>query len=335
MGMAGTSYEAQQAPLYYALLAIPNLTLKKLQIDPDLQIRVLRAFGIFSLLCSAWLFIAIFGILHSLTGIPKSYGLLCAICALHLYISDHATLGNDCFSLFICCSTVLASLLFLREKRRYWLFLSAVSSLAASYVKIINAPIIFIPTLAYIFQRYSGLDANRSNRTALALSPILFVPSWNLVQFLKFRSLLPGIQVANNFSAIVQPVPSISAFANFLLRDAFGATELATRHCLGLVIAAFALNLCCSLWTLVRKNSLGAASLVSAFVVLSTLSMALLLNKYVVGVQWLFFRHYMGFAPFWLTALLVFPIRSTRLTEALLFSSSVLAGCIFLFLSSG
>ena len=44
MGLAGTSYEAWQPPLYYALLTPPNLLLESLGANPRLRITVLRLF---------------------------------------------------------------------------------------------------------------------------------------------------------------------------------------------------------------------------------------------------------------------------------------------------
>lgn len=42
MGLAGYSYEAQQPPIYYFLLTLPNLALKAMHIDPTVQIQTLR-----------------------------------------------------------------------------------------------------------------------------------------------------------------------------------------------------------------------------------------------------------------------------------------------------
>lgn len=335
MGMAGTSYEAQQAPLYYALLAPPNVLMKRRHVRSDIQIKVLRSFGIFALLGSGWLLIASFGIVHEITNLPRSYGLLSAVLAFQLYSSYHSTLSNDCLSLFTCCLTLYASLRFFRDNRVLWLLLSAAGSLAAVNVKVINFPLAFIPALAVFVQsRYNPGSVNAA-RVGISVSTILLAPLWSAVQFLELHSLLPGLQVARIFSAIAHPVPRSADFAELVIMDAFmldSDAGLPAKTWFWLPFLSFAVNFSWSLWIAIRKKKPEGVPVVIACVVAAlSLFLAEALNRTIPGVHWVAFRHYLAYAPFWLAAVVAYPVRSTKLTEEILLLMSLLVGCYSMF----
>lgn len=100
MGIEGRSYEAQQPPLYYAALAVPERAMQLADVAPHVRIPALRIFQGIVVFAGAALAILLFRELSLLTGISATSGWLFAALLALLNATRFATLGNDAFGLF-------------------------------------------------------------------------------------------------------------------------------------------------------------------------------------------------------------------------------------------
>ncbi|MEM6797011.1 MAG: hypothetical protein AAF725_23755, partial [Acidobacteriota bacterium] len=302
MGLAGRSYEAQQPPLYYALLALPNRVLRSTGVGPDQRIRCLRLFGILAHTAGALLFIPLMATLSRTTGVGLSYGYLFAFLALATQVQYSGTLGNDSLSLLAGNLTLLAMAKFLeRPLDSFVLFASAAAS-AAVWVKLTNVPLVAVPIGIWIYSLRGQPDARPLRIRILSLGPLAAVPAllvWN-------RSRLGGwtgsSEVASWFGKFVTPVEPTTEFLKLLAVDFFNVQHvwnvLPREWAWGLLGIVF-----CNLMWLARQwrsQGLRAAilPLVAAPIVSSLFATAALLNSAGLGVHWNSSRHYFGMLPF-------------------------------------
>ncbi len=318
MGLAGWSYESQNPPLYYALLAPLQRVSLLVGVSPRTEVIALRLAGVLAFILGCLLLLLGFRELHNRFAVPEVYGVMLAVIALTTQHQTIATLGNDVLSFPFSVATCLFALRTCRAPT--WQNRLGLALLAglAPLVKLTNIPLLALPLIVAMCVRVRDRDATRwwpEASTALATLPtalFLGVSAWRSGKLL-------GSSVARDaFATFVEPLRPFSEFLGVLTADSFQLQLVGLAGTRWVVSASFGLLFLAALqsvvWLTLRKRRADAIfHLVSVGVVATTIAGSWFLNDRIPGVHWHVFRHYFWCLPFWLFAFLATPLRLTIL----------------------
>ncbi len=301
MGLAGRSYEAQQPPLYYAILAVPNVLIRVLGINAEMRIRLLRIVGVLAQLAGALLFIPLVSRLTSLVGGSAVYGYLFALLALATNTHYYSTLGNDSFSLLSVNLTLMLLVSHLTMPRRYLVVACAFGACAAVWVKLTNLPVVIVPVVAAL------VSARRASARLLAwqhialLAPLGGIPLLLLLNWRRLGGVVGSPEVAEWFGSFVLPVQSSAEFLKILAVDLVNVRHVWKVIPREYAVLLLALALCNLAWSLLelraKKGPFAVVSLGSAVLTVLLFLSAGFLNHANLGVHWSASRHYFGMVP--------------------------------------
>lgn len=302
MRIAGKSYEAEQPPLYYAILAIPNWVLKRVA-SPPLQVRILRTISLsFVAVAAALLFLAAEHLMRSQSGVALC-AYLAALVLSSSNIASYATLGNDSLSALCGAITFLLLVFALEAPDRDMpaATLSLCVALSVVLVKLTNLVLLPAPiALLALRPRAPDRDA-RFRRLDWSVAPLLLIPLYLGVRSVResgvgsfaarryFASWVPGIASTPEFLRTLLSQTIDLAHLN-LSPSPSAALVLALLLAFGLVDLLFAADRSGT-----RSRQIPAIALA---VSLFTLATASALNRWFQGVHWHEFRHYAAALPF-------------------------------------
>jgi hypothetical protein len=286
-GFGRKSYEANQPPLYYALLAAPNLLLKKFHVNPMIQIHTLRLLSLLMVLGAVLVLLYTANNLFVWSPFLAYTTLLAAGIMTLVAHGSYTTLGNDLLSPLF---GVVLFHLFIQSFRamngmKYLFLIVALASLATSFVKVSNA-LLFIPCTLLIRYRWNSLTKKHS---------ILLIALFLLFPIIKYSLFHNSIVTNQQFSFV--GFQNIWWFFRFFFASMLG---------LPIVYAAWVgvtlnLLLIFSLFYIFRKQQTNIESIVIEISLLTTLFVvlsAIFLNYAIHGVHWSLFRHYGATYPF-------------------------------------
>ncbi len=310
MGLDGLSYEAQQPPLYYLVMAGPNRFLEFLDVAPFALVRTLRtvqlllvAAGLLALVCAA-------RELSELTGVDPVWGRLLAVALLVTNANWYSSLSNDNFSVPVGC---LFTWLLIRAGRtaspRAALIAGAVAA-AGVLVKLTNA-ILILPLAIVVLRRRRQTGLRIRQVLPPLLLPLGALAVWGGLGVIRFGDPTGQGAVRNYFAPWVRPLDTVD-LTRYLVADAMNIRHIGFSWPPALVWAAALAIPAHALVRIRRLVSSGSPSdgvaLLSAAVALSVLLSATYLNLLEPGVHWHTFRHYAATLPFWYAALLGWPV---------------------------
>ena len=321
MGIEGLSYEVHQPPLYYTLMAIPNIWLKSRGEVPAVQIRLLRCVQVLVAGLGFLLLIPIFRELSVLGGFSTAYGVIAAVGMMLCNVGTYTTLGNDSFSALFCNLAVLFHLRYWRRGAIAELAGASFAVAGALLVKHTNGlmlPLHLVSAASFALSRHDG-----AARKPLLIGAIpVFLLAISLVfNRLYFGRFLPLDVTEQYFENVVTPTRGAWRLVRTLVLDSLTLRHLhfqwppwAARY----LLAMLALNTLLSgyrvLWLRARGGEV--IVLICCLMSLSVIGSALFLNTYKPGVWWSAFRHFYGYQVFWWIALFRVPIPLPARTAA-------------------
>jgi len=306
MGLAGCSYESQNPPLYYALLAFPNLILKQACIDPELQIRLLRFLTTVIYLAGAALLIPLFGELSRSFHLPSMIGPQLAILVTMVNVNVYSTLGNDGLTFGLSALAILFSVRHWRAGEGFSLLLAALFVTLLVVTKLTAIPAV-IGLAVLIFMSRSRYQV----KLIASFVPLLVIGAYMLVNLYRFGSLLGSASARIAFASFVKPVRPdldfvVQLAGNSIRLDHLG---LSLPHWAGLaVVGAILVNFILSGIVLGRRGwKAGVLPFTCCASSLALILYATMLNRLFGGVHWHDFRHFFFAMPFWIPAIIHWP----------------------------
>ena len=292
------SYEANQPVAYYALLAVPNLALKKMDVSPSALIYSLRIISLSIVL------IAVLILLYTAKEFEQypllRYSAFFSAMVISFISKDvFVSLGNDNLSVLF---GAVQFYLFLQEKEEtkniFWMI--ATASFATFFVKVTNG-LLFIPCGLYMVLHKDLL----TKMLGVKLVAVLLI-----FPFAKYV-FLPSSITTNQ--PIDYPGRGIVNFLTLLFGNTFGISFQYSLW-VGLLLL---LTLCGSLF-ITRREELNK-SLCFQYSTLAVFTSAVVLNYVLLGIPWSAFRHFAVMYPFMITGFIqsfvvlsqqIMPIRS-------------------------
>lgn len=311
LGVVGRSYEAQQPPLYYLLLAPPNYVLKKLNVAPPTLIRILRSFNVVVYIGMAVFILLTFRELSMMLGLDPLLGYIVACLAISVRFVHRHHISNDHLpALAGACAFYLGVRLWRTGRHRYmaWSCLAAVLAFLTKYTAGLLLAFWGLNTL--FFYRRRGW---RGWRTTL----LHFAPLGALVLHFAGNARLYGVRDILGLRAADEVLwaftkPNLNLVD--VLRDLFARSvdlrpvvTIPTPVAL-MLLGVMGLSYALSFYRLFIRDNRNALPLflacqVSVMVVL----LAVVLNPYTTGIPWFFFRFWEAYGLCWYTALVATP----------------------------
>jgi hypothetical protein len=330
IGLMNKSYEAQQPPIYYLLLAVPNYVLKALSVDPKRQILILRLFNQLFILLACVLIILIFKELHKLIHIDAIYGYMLAIIIILLNADKRYGLSNDNLSPLMNNLGIYFLLLFWSSKHIKYATWAALTVTLGFLTKYTNGYmlILYIGVLVVYISQCQATQRIAYKKLFLASSPILLIFLYfGLNIFLYgYQDILKTQATKEYFASMVLPINETMGFIRRLMEESFNFYDLFTipQILLYLALVMIIVNFFYSIYKgLYKKETYYVFIFIASLISILVLIAALLLNKYRAGVYWFEFRHFAGYILFWMIAIFHLPI---------FFNNNVKKGFIGLFM---
>ncbi len=311
MGAEGRSYEAQQPPLYYALMAAPNLALRVGGAPPLLRVRLLRLCQIALVAGGALLAVALFRELSLLFGISALNGYLLAAWLALINGARFTTLGNDSLSLLLCNLVLWLDARAWRTGRAGFAALAGGAAGAAFLCKYTNG-LIFLVHITMTFGAWREKRWPRLQFLGALFLPFVIALAWAAFSLARSGGAPDFLATQALFEGQTGSVRGGWRFLRILILDSLrlghagvAAPVSAPRY----VIAMIALNglLSAARFARERRPNWNAALFASSLFAALLLGVAAALNANYPGVWWSAFRHFGGYQAIWFTAIFSIP----------------------------
>ena len=318
LGYGNNSYQAKHPPLYYAILVIPNLILKKMRVGVFARVITLRLISFLLFVLGSYLCIPIFRLLKKLHfELPHFYGWMCFSFSLLICTHERYGLGNNLLSPLLINGALYLFLTYedsFNTKYLYGFIVLICLSILSSLSNVLIAPFLFLFFLYRHWRRILLKNILLSFGISTLIGMVyvtwktmsapdkLFEDQMNKILafnmppgLLDYKTCLE-LLLGDTFQlSFIKGEPNISSFfviglsVNILL-SVFYIREIKKKH----------------LWLLLGYCMLFVFAL--EFYIL---------NKYVGIVTWIAFRHYLGFIPIlFIASTGILNLFFTRLTES-------------------
>lgn len=296
MGIGNYSYEAIHPPIYYTLLVVPNLILKKLNYPIFSRLKILRLLSYFLFVIGMFLCVPLFKALSKLGfDIPGFYAYGCILFGLLIATNHRYGLGNNMMSPLIVNATAIYLLKYLQFPSNKHLLIFLIFSGLSVFVAISN--LFIIPFLLLIaFYKYIYNFSVRS-----FLYSVLAISSFIILFWYWKSSTVPEKTLNDNFQTILAMfIPAglidYKTFLKLFFEDAFRLSFINEHiELTWVLLSLFFINSLVVI--LFFKSVIANYKWVVVFWILFICfgGITFLLNKYVARVHWVAFRHYLGF----------------------------------------
>jgi len=298
LGFGNYSYQAKHPPLYYLVLLLPDMCMKKMGTPIFTRLKVLRVFSHVLYFIGLLLLIPIARLLTEQGAyIPPFY--VCGGILFGLIIATHERygLGNNLMSpLMINCS-ILFMLRYYFKSKSNDLYLFVFCSGLAVCTALTNLFVLpcFVFLILYKFIKHFSL------KHLLLSILILLIPAFIIIAWQKMNVSEPNFE-AQMQQVLLAVIPAnafgYDDFLKLLMNDTFQLSFLKQGlDVSSIVMILFALNsfLCCVfIKTIYVKHKWILFVFIQFAIFMITLYF---LNRYVPRVTWVAFRHYLGFIP--------------------------------------
>lgn len=311
LGSAGRSYEAQQPPVYYLLMAGPNYVLKKLGVAPPTQIRLLRSFNLLFLTGTAFLAILVFRELSALVGLDALLGYFIAFLTMSVRYAHRYHISPDQLAPLLGAACVyLAVRLWRTRDDRYvaWSSLAAVLAFLTKYPSGLLLPFWVVNTLFY----YRHCGRRRFLECLQQLWPLALPVAYlgGNAYLYGWADVLKSQATAEYFGELVEPVFNVGYVTGQLmalsldLRPLWEPPVLLLALLLLLVAGNYVLGFH---RVFIAEDRRALPLFVACQMAGLVLLTAVLLNPYVPAIHWYHFRQYEACSLFWYAALIATP----------------------------
>lgn len=298
LGLGNYSYEAHHPPVYYCILSVPDLLMKRSGWPVFRRLKVLRLVSYFIFVAGLLLCIPVFNSLKKLGYmIPASYAWGCIAFGLLIATNQRYGLGNNMLSplMINCCTFFLLQYAAVASLRNLCMFIFM--SCMAVFSALSN--LLIVPVLGlFMLKMYRKHFSFGSLSAGIGIVAVFaFVFYW----WKKITAPDPLLE-AYMHAGLSYMIPAgkygYRIFWKLLLDDMLHLSFIkAHSDITSLLLGLFVLsNGICLLFirSVFRKNGwLIAAGLLFLVFIAGTF----LLNKYVAAVYWDAFRHYSGLIP--------------------------------------
>lgn len=298
LGMGNYSYQAKHPPLYYSILVIPNLILKKFGYDIFERLKILRLISYFLFLIGSFLCLPIFKLLNQKGyRIPEYYSWACVLFCLVVITHQRYGLTNNMLSPLLINASFFFILKYHTTKNIKHLFLFLLlsgMSICAALTNVFIVPFLLLYALIIYWPSFSF-------KTFLSSIFILLIPSliivwWKLVTIPNkdFEDFIQNLLLAT----IPANTISFKIFLDLLLNDSFQLSFINNNLDVSKIyVGLFIINISVCLFffkTLIKEHIWILLSLCVFTLFVFNLY---LLNHYVARVHWVALRNYLGFLP--------------------------------------
>jgi hypothetical protein len=298
LGLAGICYEAIHPPLYYALLAPPNLLMKKMGVKLFYRLKILRLFSYLFFVIGMFLCVPLFKSLKKLGySIPNSYGWGCALFGLLIATHQRYGLGNNMLAPLMLNSAGIFLFKYYNNSENKNLYCFVLFVLLSIFTAL--STVFVLPVLCLVmFQKYNSHFTLKN----FAIIAAMVITAVALFVFWK-RATIPDKNV-NEFvqQLLASWIPAgfldFKTFYSLWMNDAFTLSFIKNNFDISMqVFVIMNVNICiCLLYfkTLLKKQ---IWLLMVGLLFASLITCTFLVNDYIAGVNWAAFRHYLGFIP--------------------------------------
>lgn len=298
LNIGNYSYEAIHPPVYYSILVVPNLIMKKIGLPIFDRLKILRLFSYFIAVLGMFICVPIFQSIAKLGfPIPHFYGYGCVLFGLMVITNQRYGLGNNMMSPFIVNLTVLYLIKYYVYPRTKNLILFVLFACISIFVAISN--LFLTPLLAIIFF-YKFIK----NFVLKELIYSIFIISFFAFLFWQWKMVtIPDKTINDNFQAILaQFIPAglvdYSTFLKLFFDDAFRLCFIDDSFNLKYVLLPlFFINCFLGCWFFMEIQKKYKWFFVFAVLLVCFVIITFLLNRYIARIHWPAFRHYLGFIP--------------------------------------
>ncbi|MBI3519310.1 MAG: hypothetical protein HY062_08125 [Bacteroidetes bacterium] len=298
LGMGNYSYQAKHPPLYYSVLLLPNMMMKKMGYEAFDRLRILRLLSYFLFALGILMSVPIFNLLQQKGFyIPGFYAWTCVFFGLLIATHQRYGLTNNMLSpLFINTALflILKYHLTYRIKFLYLFMLVTGLSVSVSLTNVFIVPFLLLYALIIYIPHFSLKTFIYAFSILLASG--LVIVWWQLTTipdkaFEEFvQNLLLYIIPAN--------LLSFEKFIDLLLEDSFKLSFINDHLDISMIyLVLLVINIVVSLIflrTILKEHRwILISMLIFAIFVLNLY----FLNRYVPRVHWMALRNYLGFIP--------------------------------------
>jgi len=298
LGFGNYSYQAKHPPLYYLVLLLPDMGMKKMTTPIFTRLKVLRVLSHVIFFIGLLVLIPIARILSEhYARIPLFYVYGCVLFGLMIATHERYGLGNNLMSPLMVNSTVLFMLRYYFQLKNKDLFLFVLFSGLAVCTALPNLFILpcLLFLMGYKFIKYFSVQGFFFSIGSLIVpAVILFV--WQKMNISEpvFEAQMQQVLLA------VIPANAIgySDFIKILMNDTFQLTFL--KQGLDISSVVFTLIVINVILCLIFIKTVWLKHKWLLFVFLQFIVFMItlyFLNKYIPRVTWVAFRHYLGFIP--------------------------------------
>jgi hypothetical protein len=310
LGAFGVSYESQQPPVYYLLLAGPNRFLKLLGTSPPRQVRILRSFSILFYLGTCLVIVFIFNDLAALVEYPRLFGYYVATLFFITDVEQRGYISCDHLSPLIGTLGIWSMVRLWRSGKGSCVFWSALSVTLAFLTKYTSGYLLLLwATNTALFYRRHGLPV--MSTMAKNVAPLLLIPLFVGAKLWAHGpegfTHLP--EMSEFFRAVLDPPTPEMALRDVTVQSLPTFFWRFLPWSVTVSLLAMASNLIVSThYVLVKRQRRAvpvfAACLVSALIVFG----AVLLSPRFEEFGFHLFRQYGAYVAIWYTAMLAAPL---------------------------
>jgi len=324
LGVLATSYESQQPPVYYLLLAGPNALMKYLDVPPPQLVRLLRSFDVIFYLGTSLIIILIFNDLSALVGYPRMFGYFIAAFFLTTGFGFRGYISCDHLSPLIGTLTIWLMLRLWRSGNRSYIVWSALAVSLSCLTKLTNGYLLllwFANTLVYYHRRERPTVWGMLGHTA----PFWLVPLYFGIRYLALgiEGFTPRPEMIEFLKAVLPPPPSPwEAARDVTIQSLPGLLQRFGPWPALACVVIFSIHLVISGRRLIVRRDPAAfpvflACCIAAVIVLGAAS----LSPHTEGFGFHRFRHYGGYVALWYTAMFAAPLLYRSRRSDIIFAS--------------
>jgi hypothetical protein len=300
LGIASLSYEAIHPPLYHLILSLPDKLMIKMQMNIFSRLKVLRIFSYILFVIGMFMCVPVFKSIAKLGySIPLSYGLGCVLFGLIIGTHQRYGLGNNMLSPLMINSTAYFLINYYiktSDKTLYLFLLMCCLSVFSAFSNFFIIPFLYLLLLKKY--RHNITFKNFMIGVSIILGFAILLLLWK-VATKPDKSINDYVQMVFAYY-IPKGFVNYKIYFQLLSFDAFTLSFIQKGFDINLfMLTIFILsNSVCLIFvkTVLKKQIwiLFYGFLFGVFMVTT-----FLLNKYVAGIHWMAFRHYLGFIPVW------------------------------------
>lgn len=312
LGAMGRSYEAQQPPVYYLLMAAPDAMLERAGVSPPTVIRLLRSVNILFYGGAAFFIVLAYRDLSPLCGLPPVYGYFVAFFATAVRYLFRYQLDSDHLSALLGAACVYLAIHLWRTRDHRYVAWSGLAAVLAVLTKYTNGLLLLGWLLNTLFY-YERAERPRARIRLRHAAPLLLLPLYFGINawLYGWGDILKTKDTMEYFRHLVTPAPAPNLVVGSFLNNSVSLEPKWTQPIpfLYLLLLVILVNYGLSFF---RLFLLDDKSVLPLFVATQTAGLILLacmlLNAWVTTVDWRAFRYFEGYDIFWYTALTATPL---------------------------